>query len=147
MFTTDDSLCDDGDVCTGTATCDPQLDCQPGTPLVCDDGVTIAKELTIADPEEDLGVRMIKQAAERTGDAVGDGTTTATILAHAIYAEGLRNVVAGASAVDLRRGLERRGIGPVRGVDAPPDACRDGSRRRGVPGPPWSSTTSSNWTG
>ena len=78
-----------------------------GTPLVCDDGVTIAKELSLADPVEDLGAKMIKQAAERTGDDVGDGTTTATILAHAIFADGLRNVVAGASAVDLRRGIER----------------------------------------
>jgi len=78
-----------------------------GAPLVCDDGVTIAKEMSLADPEQDLGVRMIRQAAERTGDAVGDGTSTSTLLAHAIYADGVRNVVAGASAVDLRRGLER----------------------------------------
>ncbi len=78
-----------------------------GNPIVCDDGVTIAKELELADPEEDLGARMIRQAAVQTGDAVGDGTTTATLLAHAIYADGLRNVVAGASAVDLRRGLTR----------------------------------------
>jgi chaperonin GroEL len=73
-------------------------------------GVTIARKLTFPDPEEDLGARMIRQAATRTGDAVGDGTTTATLLAHAIYAEGVRNVAAGASAVDLRRGLER-GLG------------------------------------
>jgi chaperonin GroEL len=78
-----------------------------GTPLVCNDGVTIAKELELADPEEDLGARMIRQAAERTGDAVGDGTSTSTILAHAIFADGLRNVAAGASAVDLKRGLDR----------------------------------------
>jgi chaperonin GroEL len=78
-----------------------------GAPLVCNDGVTIARELKLADPEEDLGVRVLRQAAERTGDAVGDGTSTATLLAHALYAEGLRNVVAGASAVELRRGLER----------------------------------------
>ena len=78
-----------------------------GTPIVCDDGVTIARELSLPDPEEDLGVRMIKQAAERTGDAVGDGTSTSTLIAQAIFADGVRNVVAGASAVDLRRGLER----------------------------------------
>jgi hypothetical protein len=59
-----------------------------GTPLVCNDGVTIAKELDLADPEEDLGARMIRQAAERTGDAVGDGTSTSTLLAHAIYTDG-----------------------------------------------------------
>lgn len=78
-----------------------------GVPLVCNDGVTIAREVDLKDPEENLGARMIRQAAEKTGEAVGDGTTTATILAHALFAEGLKNVVAGASAVDLKRGLER----------------------------------------
>jgi len=78
-----------------------------GSPLVCDDGVTIAKQVNLKDPEENLGARMLREAAVRTGDAVGDGTTTATVLAHSIFAEGLRNVVAGASAIDLKRGLER----------------------------------------
>ena len=76
-------------------------------PLVCDDGVTIAKAMDLKDPEENLGARMIRQAAERTGEVVGDGTTTSALLAHAVFAEGLRNVVAGASAVDLKRGLDR----------------------------------------
>jgi chaperonin GroEL len=78
-----------------------------GTPVVCNDGVTIAKETELEDPEEDLGARMLRQAAERTGDAVGDGTSTSTILAHAILADGIRNAVAGASAIDLKRGLDR----------------------------------------
>jgi chaperonin GroEL len=78
-----------------------------GTPLVCNDGVMIAKEMELEDPEENLGAQMLRQAAEKTGDAVGDGTSTATILAHAIYAEGVRNVAAGASAIDLKRGLDR----------------------------------------
>ncbi len=78
-----------------------------GTPIVCNDGVTIAKEMELEDPEENLGAQMLRQAAEKTGDVVGDGTSTATILAHAIYAEGLRNVAAGASAIDLKRGLDR----------------------------------------
>jgi len=78
-----------------------------GAPLVCNDGVTIAKELDLEDPEENLGVRMLRQAAEKTGEMVGDGTSTATILANAIYSDGVRNVVAGASAIDLKRGLER----------------------------------------
>ena len=78
-----------------------------GSPIICNDGVTIAREMALEDPEEDLGARVLREAAVRTGDAVGDGTTTATILGHAIYAEGLRNVTAGASAVDLKRGLER----------------------------------------
>lgn len=78
-----------------------------GAPLVCNDGVTIAKEFDLKDPEENLGARMLRQAAEKTGEIVGDGTSTATILAHAILAEGVRNVVAGASAIDLKRGLDR----------------------------------------
>lgn len=78
-----------------------------GRPLVCNDGVTIAKEIELKDPEENLGAQMIREAAERTGDVVGDGTSTATILAHAILAEGLKNIAAGASAVDLKRGLDR----------------------------------------
>jgi chaperonin GroEL len=78
-----------------------------GAPLVCNDGVTIAKETNLEDPAENMGAQMIRQAAERTGDAVGDGTSTSTILAQAIFAEGLKNVVAGASAVDLKRGLDR----------------------------------------
>ena len=78
-----------------------------GVPLVCNDGVTIAKEMDLEDPEENLGAQMLRQAAEKTGDAVGDGTSTSTLLAHAIFADGVRNVVAGASAVDLKRGLDR----------------------------------------
>jgi chaperonin GroEL len=78
-----------------------------GSPIVCNDGVTIAKELELRDPEENLAARMLREAAERTGDAVGDGTSTSTILAHAIFAEGVRNVVAGASAIDVKRGLDR----------------------------------------
>ena len=78
-----------------------------GSPLVCNDGVTIAKEFDLKDPEENLGAQMLRQAAEKTGDAVGDGTSTSTVLAHAIFADGVRNVVAGASAVDLKRGLDR----------------------------------------
>src|SRR5664280_3050384 len=78
-----------------------------GAPIVCNDGVTIAKEFDLKDPEENLGAQVLRQAAERTGDVVGDGTSTSTILAHAILAEGVRNVVAGASAIDLKRGLDR----------------------------------------
>ena len=80
---------------------------QWGAPIVCNDGVTIAKEMELADPEENLGARMLRQAAEKTSDLVGDGTSTATILAHTMYADGLRNIAAGASAVDLKRGLDR----------------------------------------
>ena len=78
-----------------------------GRPLVCNDGITIAKEVELEDPEANLGAQMIREAAERTGESVGDGTSTACILAHAIFAEGLHNIAAGASAVDLKRGLDR----------------------------------------
>jgi len=78
-----------------------------GKPLVCNDGVTIAKEMSLKDPEENMGAQVLREAAEKTGEAVGDGTTTSTLLAHAIFSEGLRNVAAGASAIDLKRGLDR----------------------------------------
>jgi chaperonin GroEL len=86
-----------------------------GAPIVCNDGVTIAKEFDLKDPEENLGARMLRQAAEKTGDMVGDGTSTSTILAHAIFADGVRNVVAGASAIDIKRGLDR---GTKRAIEA-----------------------------
>jgi chaperonin GroEL len=78
-----------------------------GPPVVCNDGVTIAKEFSLPDPEQNIGAQMMRQAAERTGDAVGDGTSTATLLARAIVAEGMRNVAAGTSAVELKRGLDQ----------------------------------------
>lgn len=78
-----------------------------GPPIVCNDGVTIAREFEIKDPEENLGAQMLRSAAERTGEMVGDGTTTSTLLAHAVLADGIRNIAAGASAIDLKRGLDR----------------------------------------
>ena len=78
-----------------------------GAPIVCNDGVTIAKEFDLKDPEENLGAQMLRQAAEKTGESVGDGTSTSTILAQTIFADGVRNVAAGASAIDLKRGLDR----------------------------------------
>jgi chaperonin GroEL len=92
-----------------------------GDPIVCNDGVTIAKEMQLDDATENLGARMMREAAERTGQEVGDGTTTATLLAHAIFAEGVRNVAAGASAIELKRGLDR-------GVRAAVEALRGMSR-------------------
>jgi chaperonin GroEL len=89
-----------------------------GAPLVCNDGVTIAKEFDLKDPDENLGAQMLRQAAEKTGDVVGDGTSTSTILAHAIFADGVRNVVAGASAIDLKRGLDRGAKAAVEALHA-----------------------------
>ena len=93
-----------------------------GQPLVCNDGVTIVKEIDLEDPEENLGAHMLREAAERTADVVGDGTTTATLLAHAIFADGLRNLAAGASAVDIKRGLDRglkAAVATIRGLSRP----------------------------
>jgi len=92
-----------------------------GRPLVCNDGVTIAKEFDLEDPEENMGAQVIRQAAEQTGELVGDGTTTSTIIAAAIFAEGVRNIAAGASAIDLKRGLDR-------GVQVIVDRLREISR-------------------
>lgn len=83
------------------------IDKKWGKPLVCNDGVTIAREFSLKDPNENVGVQVLKEAAERTGEIVGDGTSTSTILAYSIYAEGLRNIAARASAIDLKRGIER----------------------------------------
>ncbi|HVW01681.1 MAG TPA: chaperonin GroEL [Planctomycetaceae bacterium] len=99
-----------------------------GQPIVCNDGVTIAKEMELKDPEENLGARMLREAAEKTGEAVGDGTSTATILAHAIYVEGLRNIAAGASGIDLKRGLERglkAAVAAIRGLSRPVESRRE----------------------
>ena len=101
-----------------------------GAPIVCNDGVTIAKEFDLKDPEENLGAQMLRQAAEKTGDMVGDGTSTSTILAHAIFADGVRNVVAGASAIDLKRGLDRGAKARDRGAEGNVAAGRRRARRR-----------------
>jgi chaperonin GroEL len=89
-----------------------------GMPLVCNDGVTIAKEFVLKDPDENLGAQVLRGAAERTGDAVGDGTTTATLLGHAIVADGMRNIAAGASAIDLKRGLDRAARAAIESLKA-----------------------------
>jgi len=99
-----------------------------GRPLVCNDGVTIAKQFDLKDPEENLGVQVLREAAERTGDAVGDGTTTSTLLAHAIFADGVRNVAAGASAIELKRGLERglrAAVAAIRALSRPVQTSRE----------------------
>jgi len=78
-----------------------------GTPHITKDGVTVAKEIELEDKFENMGAQMVKEVASKTADKAGDGTTTATVLAEAIYAEGLRNVAAGANPLDLKRGMEK----------------------------------------
>ncbi|MDN3515016.1 MAG: chaperonin GroEL [Candidatus Brocadia sp.] len=78
-----------------------------GSPVVVNDGVTVAKEIELEDPYEDMGAKMIKEAASKTNDMVGDGTSTATLLAEAIFEEGLKNITAGANPVDIKHGIEK----------------------------------------
>ena len=77
-----------------------------GAPNVTKDGVTVAKEIELEDKFENLGAQMLKEVASKTSDVAGDGTTTATVLAQAIYREGIKMVAAGASPMDLKRGIE-----------------------------------------
>ncbi len=78
-----------------------------GSPTVTKDGVTVAREIELADKFEDMGARMVKEVASKTSDVAGDGTTTATVMAEAIYNEGLRAVVAGVSPIEMKRGMDR----------------------------------------
>src|SRR5437899_644266 len=81
------------------------IDKKFGSPTITKDGVTVAKEIELKDPYEDMGAQMLKEVASKTSDIAGDGTTTATVLAQAIFREGLRNVTAGANPMGLRRGI------------------------------------------
>jgi chaperonin GroEL len=78
-----------------------------GSPTIINDGVTIAKEIELADPFENMGAQLVKEVASKTSDVAGDGTTTATVLAQAIYGEGLRSVTAGSNPMSLKRGIEK----------------------------------------
>ena len=78
-----------------------------GSPTITNDGVTIAKEIELEDPFENMGAQLLKEVASKTNDVAGDGTTTATILGHAIFKEGLRNVVAGANAMKIKNGINK----------------------------------------
>jgi chaperonin GroEL len=83
------------------------IDKKFGSPTVTKDGVTVAKEIELSDPIENLGAQMVKEVATKTSDLAGDGTTTATVLAQAIFREGLKNVTAGANPMELKRGIDR----------------------------------------
>src|SRR2546425_2839415 len=83
------------------------LDKKYGSPLITKDGVTVAKEIELKEPLENMGAQMVKEVASKTSDVAGDGTTTATVLAQAIYREGSKNVTAGANPMELKRGIER----------------------------------------
>src|SRR6202051_3425041 len=94
-----------------------------GAPIITKDGVTVAKEIELQDPLENMGAQMVREVASRTSDVAGDGTTTATVLAQAIFREGVKTVAAGASPTGLKRGIERGGGGAGGGIKKlPPGA-------------------------
>ena len=93
-----------------------------GAPLVTNDGVTVAREIELEDPIENMGAQLVREAAVKTNDAAGDGTTTATLLADAIVTEGLRNVTAGSDALGIRRGVQK-------GVDAVVEAIAKDAKK------------------
>ena len=108
-----------------------------GAPTITNDGVTIAKEIELTDPYENMGAQLAKEVATKTNDIAGDGTTTATVLAQAMVHEGLRNVAAGANPIALKKGIEA-GVGR-RGVHQPESRRRSRPRRRSprsAPSPP-----------
>src|SRR5437867_5798746 len=83
------------------------LDKKFGAPLITKDGVTVAKEIELKDPYENMGAQLVREVASKTSDVAGDGTTTATVLAQAVYREGVKNITAGANPMDIKRGIDK----------------------------------------
>src|SRR5512136_1291466 len=83
------------------------IDKKFGAPTITKDGVTVAKEIELKDHYENMGAQLVREVASKTSDVAGDGTTTATVLAQAIYREGMKNVTAGANPMDVKRGIEK----------------------------------------
>ena len=114
------------------------IDKKWGAPTITNDGVTIAREVELDDPYENLGAQLAKEVATKTNDVAGDGTTTATVLAQAMVHEGLRNVAAGAAPSALKRGIdaavEAVSDAPARG--RPRGRRQGGHRRTSPPSPP-----------
>lgn len=98
------------------------LDKKFGAPLITNDGVTIAKDIELDDPFENMGAQLVKEVATKTNDAAGDGTTTATVLAQALVREGMKNVAAGANPMILKKGI-------AKAVDAAVDAIIENSKK------------------
>lgn len=96
-----------------------------GAPHITKDGVTVAREIELENPFENMGAQLVKEVASKTGDQAGDGTTTATVLAQAIVREGLRNVAAGANPMDLKRGIDKAVSKVVEGIKAQSEEVGD----------------------
>ncbi|MCJ7502456.1 MAG: chaperonin GroEL, partial [Acidobacteriia bacterium] len=101
------------------------LDRKFGSPTITKDGVTVAKEIELKDPLENMGAQMVREVASKTSDVAGDGTTTATVLAQAIYREGVKTVAAGANPMAIKRGIELA----VRTVCGYDETQKDGSKK------------------
>jgi len=98
------------------------IDKKFGSPTITKDGVTVAKEIELKDPLENMGAQMLREVASKTSDVAGDGTTTATVLAQAIFREGVRTVAAGANPMALKRGIEKavvRALKEIQGLAKP----------------------------
>jgi len=115
------------------------LDRKFGSPTVTKDGVTVAREIELPDPFENMGAQMVKEVASRTSDTAGDGTTTATVLAEAIYREGLKNVTAGSNPIHLKRGMDKAVEAAVAELARISKPVRDNAEIRQV------ATVSANW--
>src|SRR5512142_1591811 len=83
------------------------IDKKFGAPTITKDGVTVAKEIELKDPYENMGAQLLREVASKTSDVAGDGTTTATVLAYAIYKDGMKYVTAGANSIDIKRGIDK----------------------------------------
>jgi len=117
------------------------IDKKFGSPTVTKDGVTVAKEIELSDPYENMGAQMVREVASKTSDAAGDGTTTATVLAESVYWEGLKNVAAGANPVYLKRGIDKAVEAGVRKLLRDSKKVSDREEVRQV------ATVSANWDG
>src|SRR3974377_1661420 len=108
------------------------LDKKFGSPTVTKDGVTVAKEIELEDPYENMGAQMVREVASKTSDAAGDGTTTATILAEAIFREGLKYVTAGANPIGIQRGIGKAVPAAVEQLDKIAKKGKDKEERKHV---------------
>jgi len=124
-------LADTVKITMGPKGCNVVLDKKYGSPLITNDGVTIAKELELADPFENMGAQLVKEAASKTNDVAGDGTTTATVLAQAIIKEGLKNIAAGSNPMVMRRGIQKAveaAVAAIKEVSQPVNGTEDIAR-------------------
>ena len=127
-----------------TATLGPKgrnvvLDKKFGSPTVTKDGVTVAKEIELEDPYENMGAQMVREVASKTSDAAGDGTTTATVLAEAIFREGLKYVTSGANPIGIQRGINKAVAASVEQLDKIAKKVKDKEEIKQV------ATVSANW--